>query len=124
MIKSVTKMFTESSIVNKNESFKQTIPFNKRVEEANKVLEKYPNRIPIIVERGSNTVKQINRKKYLVPHDLSVGQFMHVIRQRINLDSSEAIYLFCNGKITPTSKLLSELYSMEQSEDKFLYFQY
>lgn len=124
MIKSVTKMFSESNILQQDTSFKKTIPFEKRIEEANRVLEKYPNRVPIIVEPGTNTVKKISRKKYLVPYDLSVGQFMHVIRQRINLDSSEAIYLFCNGKLAPTSKMLIELYEMEQSDDKFLYFQY
>ena len=124
MIESVSKMFSESKL-NPNEiSFEKSFPFEKRIEEANKVLEKYPDRIPIIVEPGTKSVKNISRKKYLVPYDLSVGQFMHVIRQRIDLDPSEAIYLFCNGKLAPTSKLLIELYEMEGNDDKFLYFQY
>lgn len=124
MIESVSRMFTESNLLPEETSFKKSIPFEKRIEEADRVLEKYPNRIPIIVEPGTRSVKKINRKKYLVPTDLTVGQFMHVIRQRINLESSEAIYLFCNGKLAPTSKLLIELYENEKYKDKFLYFQY
>ena len=35
--------------------FKQQYPFTKRLNEANRVLEKYPERIPIIVERNTST---------------------------------------------------------------------
>ena len=124
MIESVSRMLSETKLFPDQISFKNSIPFETRIDEANKVLNKYPNRVPIIVEPGPNTVKKISRKKYLVPHDLSVGQFMYVIRQRINLDKSEAIYLFCNGKLAPSSNLIMELYEKEKNDDKFLYFQY
>ena len=39
-------------------------------------------------------------KKYLVPSDLTMGQFLNVIRQRIKVkDSSLALFLLVNGKI-------------------------
>ena len=117
-------MFSNKKLFTNETSFKNTFSLEKRIEEANKALENYPDRIPIIVEPGRNTEKKISKKKYLVPYELSVGQFMYVIRQRIDLKPSEAIYLFCNNKLAPTSMLLKELYESEKNDDKFLYFQY
>lgn len=118
----VSKM--SSKLFPNGTSFINSFSFEERLEEANRALEKYPNRIPIIIEPGTKTVIDISRKKYLVPYEISVGQFMHIIRQRMKLDPSEAIFLFCNGKLAPTSKILSEIYETDQNNDKFLYFKY
>ena len=50
-----------------NKSFKEQYPFTKRLNEANRVLEKYPDRIPIIVERNtstSNNLPVVDKKKF------------------------------------------------------------
>merc|ERR1712000_696332 len=75
----------------------------KREELANKIRNKYPDRIPVIVERGKN-VPDIIKQKFLVPGDLTVGKFTleikkHLIVDKVdNIDSSKAIFLFVNGK--------------------------
>ena len=43
--------------------------------------------------------KFIQKYKYLVPDDLSMAQFMFVIRKRIKLKPEESIYTFINKKI-------------------------
>ena len=57
-------------------------------------MRKYPDRVPIICEKIGDdlSVPDIDRKKYLVPNDLGVAQFMYVIRKRMKL-SSEKKYL-------------------------------
>ena len=49
--------------------------------------------------------------RYLVPADLTVGQFVYVIRKRIKLSSEKAIFIFVKNVLPPTgnSFLLSEL---------------
>jgi GABA(A) receptor-associated protein len=37
---------------------------------------------------------EIDKKKYLVPTDLTVGQFVYVIRKRIDLNAEKALYVF------------------------------
>ena len=62
---------------------------------------------------ASSRIADLDRKKFLVPSDLTgkkyldmvidvwsffiVAQFMHVLRQRIQLDATESIFLMING---------------------------
>ena len=69
---------------------------------------------------ASSRIADLDRKKFLVPSDLtgdcatyiicpfitlniSVAQFMHVLRQRIQLDATESIFLMVNG-IQPATR--------------------
>ena len=61
---------------------------------------------------------------YLVPTDLTVGQFVYVIRKRLNLSPDKAIYLFVGGTIPPTASLLITIYEQYKDEDGFLYLTY
>ena len=126
MLKIVTRVFNDTVKENftKITSFKDNHSFDKRIKESTKIIEKYPDRIPVIVERANTHVKEIDRKKYLVPKDLTMGQFLHIIRQRIKLKSHESIYLFVNGTMAPTSMLINEIYNKHQNKDKFLYINY
>ena len=69
-------------------------------------------------------VPDIDKNKYLVPADLSVSQFMHVIRKRIKLPSEKAIFIFVNNTIPPTAALMSVLYQEQKDEDGFMYVTY
>merc|ERR1711943_110299 len=66
--------------------FREEFPLERRKAEAARMSEKYPDRIPVIVEKAAGgDLPDIDKKKYLVPTDLTVGQFVHVIRKRIKL---------------------------------------
>lgn len=64
------------------------------------------------------------KKKYLVPSDLTVGQFMFVIRKRLKLPPEQAIFLFVNGTIPPTGALMNQIYDEHRDVDGFLYITY
>ena len=104
--------------------YKRTFPFEKRKEEAKRILEKYPDRVPVICERIATNIPQVDRKKYLCPGDLSLANFMYVIRKRMHLTPEKALYLFVNDKMIPCSSLLSTVYDAEKAEDGFLYINY
>mgnify|MGYP001243748401 FL=1 len=109
--------------------FKDEIPFAMRKEEASRILSKYPDRIPIIIERSeecSNDIPVVDKKKYLVPNDITTGQFTYIIRKRIELEPEKAIFLFAGEDYTipPSSSLISEIYNNYKDEDGFLYFTY
>ena len=106
-------------------SFKQSKEFHVRVNESNKIKESHPDRIPIIVEPSLNsTLPALDKKKYLVPKEVSVGQFIFVIRSRINLKPEEAIFLFVNNVLPPTAQNMGEIYMEHQDPDGFLYVTY
>ena len=107
--------------------FKQRISVEERKKESVRILEKYPDRIPVIVERSSHCsdIDEIDRHKYLVPADLSMGQFIFVVRKRIELDASKGLYFYVNKNgMVPTSELISNIYHRYKDEDGFLYVEY
>ncbi|KAI8006215.1 Autophagy-related protein 8C-like [Camellia lanceoleosa] len=65
--------------------FKMEHPLERRQAEATRIREKYPDRIPVIVERADRCdIPDIDKKKYLVPADLTVGQFVYVVRRGLS----------------------------------------
>ena len=108
-------------------SFKDSHSFQKRLNESVRIRQKYPNRIPIVCEKDqrSTDIPDIDRKKYLVPMDLSIANFMYVIRKRIKLTPEKSIYLFVDNHVMPaTSQLISTIYNEHHNRDGFLYITY
>ena len=104
-------------------NFKKKHSFSKRLEEANRILRKYPNKIPIIVQKGSGyKLPKLEKIKYLVPGDITMGQFMFVIRKRMKLKPEMSLILFINNnKIIANQTILGEVYTKEKDLDNFLY---
>jgi GABA(A) receptor-associated protein len=69
-------------------------------------------------------IPTIDKKKYLVPSDLTVGQFCYVIRKRIKLAPEKAIFIFVNEVLPPTAALMSSIYEEHKDDDGFLYITY
>ncbi len=113
--------------------FKTNHSFNKRLDQATRIIAKYPDRVPIIVERSklSRDVPDIDRKKYLVPKDITVTEFIYIIRKRLyninsaNFTSDKALYFFVNDSCMPiTSQTINMIYENYQDNDGFLYVTY
>lgn len=105
--------------------FKEVHSFEKRKEESIRILSKFHDRIPVICERVEDSdIPNIDKRKYLVPSDLTVGQFVYVIRRRIHLPSEKAIFIFVKDILPPTAALMSTIYEQYKDEDGFLYVVY
>lgn len=71
-----------------------------------------------IVERAEKSdIAPIDKKKYLVPSDLTVGQFVYVIRKRIKLAPEKAIFIFVSNVLPPTNALMSLVYEEHRDDD-------
>ena len=101
-------------------SFRELYDFDRRYNDSRRILLKYPDRIPVIVECGKN-VPSIDKHKYLVPRDLTAGQFLYVLRKRMELKPEQALFLFVENILPPTSSTLSEIYNKYKEEDQYLY---
>ena len=78
-----------------------------------------------MVERVPNSlIPEIDKRKFLVPNDISVAQFMWIIRKRIQLPSEKAIFLFVNKTIPQSSSTMGQIYNNFKDEDGFLYISY
>ena len=106
--------------------FKKEKGLDERKNEYKRISIKYPDLIPVICERmnGSN-VPESQRRKYLVPRDITMGQFKYVIRKRIELRPDQALFVFVNKSVlAPTNTLITDIHKEYADEDGFLYMIY
>jgi len=107
------------------DSYKKQITLDKRTLECSRIINKHPDRIPIIVCKADNcTLADIDKQKYLVPKDMNLGQFIYVIRKRIKLQPSEALFILVNQALQPSNKSIQDIYEGNKDEDGFLYITY
>uniref|UniRef100_A0A668V1U1 Gamma-aminobutyric acid receptor-associated protein-like 1 n=1 Tax=Oreochromis aureus TaxID=47969 RepID=A0A668V1U1_OREAU len=129
--------------------YQRSVPLEVRRAEGERVRAKHPDKIPvallpqglfghlltsifgtlamfnIIVERSPRSrAPELDKKKYLVPSDLTVGQLCFLIRQRVSLRPEEALFFFVNNSLPPSSSPLSAVYEEHHEEDLFLYMTY
>jgi GABA(A) receptor-associated protein len=110
--------------------YKNTFPLEERKQKSFKMTSLYPDRIPVIVEMSqssANYTSYINashKVKYLVPYDITMGQFIKILRDKIKLESSTALFFFINNKIFPITSSIGNIYKEHADEDGFLYIEF
>lgn len=109
-------------------NYKITKTFEERLNESEEIVKKYPNRIPLIVEKLENKndtiIPKIDKNKYLVPDDLTVGQLVYVVKKRIKLTPEKAIFIFCDNKLLNSSLNMRQVYDTYRDKDGFVYIIY
>jgi GABA(A) receptor-associated protein len=115
-------------------SYKDSTQLDTRISESNRILSKYPDRIPIIVEYDKTKIN-MKKQKFLVPKSASLSYLLVSIRNQINMANNNdnkvnnmSYFLFCDKKLVIPSSIINELYwdHIKNKEkvgnlDKFLY---
>ena len=107
--------------------FKKNYSLEDRKVESSKILNKYPDKIPVIVSRYERckNVEDINKNKFLVPGDLTLAQFVYVIKKRLTIQKEMSLYIFTQDHAIPQSNnTLKTIYNTTKDEDGFLYLEY
>lgn len=100
--------------------------FEERLSESRQILLKYPDRICIYVEKAKSCklLSDLKKKKYLVPSNITMAQFIFVIRSKINVSNKTALFFHINNKSISSNSLMSELNDKYKDQDGFLYIKY
>jgi GABA(A) receptor-associated protein len=107
-------------------TFKNKHPLLERKNTSEKIMRKYPNHIPVIVERHpSSSLEHISHRKWLVPNEKSFAEFSYQVRNKIgSLNPTEALFFFASDKMVPNGQTMEQTYQKCKSEDGFLYVWY
>lgn len=63
-------------------------------EQSDRIRKQYNNRVPIIIWSISDNIC-IKKRKFIVPTDITMGQFLYILRRQIkNVTESEGLFLF------------------------------
>lgn len=96
-----------------------------KILQSEKIMKKYPDKIPVIVTKFKNTdLPEINKSKYIVPKDMNFTNFVYIIRKHVKLSSDKAIFITINNKLCPSNSTLGEIYDDMKNDDGFLYMEY
>ena len=90
-------------------------------EQSEKICKQYDGRIPIIIWTISDNIL-IKKRKFIVPVDISMGQFLYVLRKQIkNINETEGLFLFIyKSNVLPSmGDMISKIYA-EHNDNGFL----
>ena len=96
--------------------------FQHRCSQTAVMKKKYPDRVPIFL-RTDTTIINLTRNKFMIPRDFTCAEFIAVIRNRLSIQASEALFFLS----IPKKKLLcgatnvGRTYDSDKSEDGFLH---
>lgn len=109
------------------------LPYSTRKEDSRKLINRHPGRVPIIIAPyKDSTLPSPKEHKFLVPLDMTLVQFMEVIRRRINLNQTQAIFMFADSisekkrisTLIPSGETFANIYEQHKDMDGFLYLVY
>lgn len=97
---------------------------NDLMTEYNNIRQKYPDRIPVLVDRARKEDPKLDKNKYLCPTDLTLGQFVNVIRKRLKVGPEQALYFFVGrNTLVPLGHCMTQVFA-EHAVDGFLEIKY
>ncbi|XP_077522345.1 microtubule-associated protein 1 light chain 3 gamma-like isoform X3 [Amblyomma americanum] len=108
-------------------SFKEQRSLASRKEEVTNIRQRFPSKIPVIVERYAKekNLPLLDKTKFLVPQELTMSQFVSIVRNRLQISACQSFYLLVDNKsMANLSKTLSDVYADWHDEDGFLYITY
>ena len=72
-------------------------------------------------ERDESSDFDLERRKYLIPKDITLGNFVTYIRKCIKLNKNEAMFVLVKGVLPPVSATMETLYSTHVNDDRLLH---
>lgn len=101
--------------------FRECNTLEKRISSSEKVMVRYPDKVPIIVVLPKEFKKK-SFLKYLVSKDLNIQYITQLIRKNIKLDPSKAVFVLTECGVLSTANYdIGDLYYKYKNEDGYLY---
>ena len=119
----VIKCLNNVKVMNEK-SFIERFTYEERLRESRQIMIKYPSSAPLIVEPKDEKTLRIYKNKFIVPWDLTYGQFLYIIRKRLKINPNESIFMFCNGTLPSSQDTIQSVYQRHGNNDGFLYLLY
>jgi len=107
--------------------YQDKVSFEDRLKEAEYTRNRYPTKVPLVIERhrSEKNLPNIDKIKWLVPHEMTLAQLSSVIKQRLKCPSNQQLFMTINSREFPSLlSTLSSLHNNHSSCDGFLYLTY
>ena len=98
-----------------------------RKSQFSKIMNNHPDGIPVILERAKGcTINKAIKTKYILSRELTIAEFVKIIREKLELNPERALFFLVNGKHSLTmSEEMGNVYDKyKDKSDGFLYMTY
>ncbi len=104
----------------------QDKPLEERKRRCAELVEKNPNKVPVIFDRNrDSSIPDIGSIKFVSTRNLRLAYFSNQIRSALKLTSENALFFSSSKlKLIKNDALLGDLYDQSRDEDGFLYIEY
>ena len=85
------------------------MPLEKKQRENTNLAMKYPSKLPVIIYTKTKGVPEPEKCKYLIDKNVSVAEFLSVLRKYIKLSPSESIFLFTENNKGLCIKVINQM---------------
>lgn len=106
---------------------KESKPLQDRIKLSSDLRKKYPDTVPVIVQRSEKEIylPEIDKKQFLVPISMTLGNFISIIAYRLETDANSSLWLYSSRiALTNRSESVSQIYNRYRDIDGFLYLKY
>ncbi len=105
-----------------------SLPFEYRKKRSSSLLSKYPDKIPVILEKSMRDkyLPKMEKTKLLVADDMTVSTVLQLIKKNLKINESTSIYIMVSNNNTMLSgaQTIVSVYKNHKNEDGFLYLEY
>lgn len=130
----MNKTFNKKELSIRFKSPLSDMTLSERLSYSDKLNKNYKDCIPVVLtkRKDDKILQDIDKKKYLIPKNLNLTEFLCIIRKKISLTDKQAIFVFIlvnngpktNSLLVPNNRTFEELYNEYHSDDNFLYMVY
>lgn len=101
--------------------FKDSMGFDERRAFFLSLVSKHENKIPVVIETDPRSMMKFFSFKLSLKPTIAVSALAKIVREKVQLSNSEAIFLFCGNVSLAGNKILSDTYEKYRDKDGFLY---
>ncbi len=105
-----------------------SVSFEDRKKRSNSLLLKFPDKIPVILEKSMKDkyLPKMDKTKLLVADDMTVSTVLQLIKKNLKINESTSIYIMVSNKniMLSGSQSIITIYQQHKNDDGFLYLEY
>ncbi len=111
-----------------NVKYINSLSLEDRKKRSNSLLLKYPDKIPVILEKSikDKYLPKMDKTKLLVADNMTVSTILQLIKKNLKITESTSIYIMVTNKdiMLSGSQTIISVYKDHKNEDGFLYLEY
>ena len=101
-------------------------PLVDRQAQSFRLVKRFPDRVPVIIDRANRNAPKLDRNKYIIDSHDTISQVIYLLRKRLDLSPHQAIFFFFENTLLSGNMTVSQIRHLSslKHNDGFTYLFY